>query len=353
MTVVDDWRRVKDLFLQALEREPGEREALLSTVPDKVLAAEVSSLLAAHEEAGEFIQRPRVVGQSGLLEAITGTWAVGRKIGRYKVLRQLGRGTLGAVFQARDEERDEDVALELLAPEVQAFVSDTAVADLVARIGELDHPGLAGLREAGRTPEGLPYLIAEYVRGTQLPRHAEREELGLRERLALFRELLAAVASAHAHGIAHGDIKPRNVLVTSDGRVRLIDLGLSSLLAAPVRAALAAAPAGGPPRLPAGTTPYSSPEQVRGEAPSVASDLWALGALLYELLVGSPPHGEAAQSPERLKHAILGEDVPAPSEAGAEGVPLELDALAVKLLARDPARRPASVRDVDAALAAL
>lgn len=348
MSATDDWRRVKELFLQALERGPREREALLREVPDRVLAAEVSSLLLAHEGAGEFIERPRVVGQSGLLEAITGTWAVGRKIARYKVLRQLGRGTLGSVFQARDVEADEDVALELLAPEVQALVGDEAVAAMVARIAELDHPGLARLREAGRTPEGLPYLIAEYVRGTQLPRHAERARLDLPARLALYRELLAAVRFAHEHGVAHGDVKPRNVLVTPEGTVKLIDLGLSALLAGTVRAALGAEPA-----LPTVTTPYSSPEQVRGEGPSVASDLWALGALLYELLAGTPPHGAEAQAPDRLKHAILGEDVPAPSEVSGRDVPLALDALVLRLLARDPARRPAGVAEVEAALAGL
>jgi serine/threonine protein kinase len=348
MSVSDDWRRTKELFLQALERDPREREALLRAVPDRVLAAEVSSLLVAHEGAGEFIERPRVVGQSGLLEAITGTWAIGRRIGRYKVLRQLGRGTLGSVFQARDEEADEDVALELLAPEVQALVGDAAVAALVARIGELDHPGLARLREAGRTPEGLPYLIAEYVRGTQLPRHADSEDLDVGARLALFRELLDAVAFAHRHGVAHGDIKPRNVLVTADGQVKLIDLGLSSLLAGAVREALGPAP-----RLPSVTTPYSSPEQVRGEGPGVGSDVWALGALLYELLAGVPPHGAVAQSPDRLRHAILGDDVPAPSEVSGRPLPLALDALVLRLLARDPEKRAASVAEVQAALAAL
>ena len=110
MSATEDWRRIKDLFLQALERGPREREALLSGEPDRAIAAEVSSLLTAHEEAGQFIEKPRVVGQSGLLEAITGTWAVGRRVGPYKVLRHLGRGTLGSVFQARHLERDEDVA---------------------------------------------------------------------------------------------------------------------------------------------------------------------------------------------------------------------------------------------------
>ena len=348
MSTIDDWRRVKELFLQALEREPPEREALLADVSDRVLAAEVSSLLEAHEEAGEFIERPRVVGQSGLLEAITGTWAVGRRIGPFKVLRQLGRGTLGSVFQARDVERGEDVALELLAPEVQAFVGDAAVAALVARIGELDHSALARLREAGRTPEGLPYLVAEYVRGTQLPRYVESQGLGRGERLRLFEQLLAAVAFAHRQGIAHGDIKPRNVLVTAEGSLKLIDLGLSALLAGAVGEALA-----GTPRQPAVTTPYSSPEQVRGEGPTVASDLWALGALLFELLTGAPPHGAVAQNPDRLKHAILGEDVPVPTEAGAGDLPTALDELVLRLLARDPQRRPRDVEEVQAALAAL
>ena len=347
MSVTDDWRRIKDLFLQALEREPQERAALLSGLPARD-AAEVSSLLSAHDSAGGFIDQPRVLGQSGLLEAITGTWAVGRRIGPYEVLRQLGRGTLGSVFQARDVERGEDVALELLAPEVQALVSEAAVAAMVARIGELDHPALARLREAGRTPEGLPYLIAEYVRGVHLPRWAERRGLDLPARLALFRELLAAVAFAHRRGIAHGDIKPRNVLVTGGGTLRLIDLGLSALLADAVREAL-----GGAARLPTVTTPYASPEQVRGDGPSVASDVWALGALLYELLAGAPPHGALAQSPDRLKQAILEEDVPAPTEAGAAGVVPELDALVLRMLAREPQRRPRSVEEVDAALARL
>ena len=329
MTDDTGFKRVKDLFLQALEREGRDREALLRGVEDPAVAAEVSSLLSAHEAAGEFIERPRVVGQSGLLEAITGTWAVGRRIDRYQVTRQLGRGSLGIVFQARNVEGGDDVALELLAPEVQALVGGDAVAGLVRRVGELEHPHLARLVATGRTPEGLPWLAAEYVRGTPLTQYADRAALPVVARLALFRQLLAALSYAHQAGLVHGDLKPRNVPVTPQGEVRLIDLGLSALLAGVVRSTL---PAGA--RLPSATTPYSSPEQVRGEELTAASDLYSAGALLYELLVGQPPHGAVAQSAEGLRRAILGHQAERPSAAAV--APVVVDAGVGSLAARWP-----------------
>ena len=370
------FKRIKDLFLQALEREGRDREALLRDEAPEV-RAEVGSLLSAHEAAGEFIERPRVVGQSGLLEAITGTWAVGRRIGRYQVLRQLGRGSLGMVFQARDLEGGDDVALELLAPEVQALVEDEAVAELDRRAGELDHPHLARLLAAGRSAEGLPWLAAEYVRGTPITAWADRRGLGVGERVALFGQLLAALGYAHGLGLVHGDLKPRNVPVTAEGAVRLVDLGLSALLAGAVRRA---APEGVRP--PAATTPYTSPEAVRGEALTAASDLYSAGALLYELLVGQPPHGAVAQSPRALERAILGHEAVPPSRAALAPVVVDsgvgsfaerwpeqvaarrgadpaglarrlepLDEHVLRLLAKDPAARPPSAEEVARALA--
>ena len=380
MSDASAFKRIKDLFLQALEREGRERDALLRDELPEV-RAEVGSLLSAHAAAGEFIERPRVVGQSGLLEAITGTWAVGRRIGRYQVLRQLGRGSLGMVFQARDLEGGDDVALELLAPEVQALVGDEAVAELDRRAGGLDHPHLARLLAAGRSPEGLPWLAAEYVRGTPINAWADRRGLGVGERVALFGQLLSALGYAHGLGLVHGDLKPRNVPVTTEGAVRLVDLGLSALLAGAVRRARrdGARPDGARP--PAATTPYSSPEAVRGEPLTAASDLYSAGALLYELLVGQPPHGAVAQSPRALERAILGHEAVAPSRAAVAPVVVDagvgsfaahwpeqmaarrgvdpgglarqlepLDGIVLRLLAKDPAARPASAEEVAQAL---
>ncbi|HVS01807.1 MAG TPA: serine/threonine-protein kinase [Thermoanaerobaculia bacterium] len=379
MAASDDWRRIKDLFLQALERDPKEREGFLGRVGDESLRAELGSLLEAHEEAGEFIARPRVVGQSGLLEAITGNWALGRRMGPYRITRQLGRGSLGSVFAARDEEQGSDVAIELLSPEAQTVVGPEAVRDLVARVQRVASPALARLLDSGVTAEGLPYLVAERVRGVPLDQHCDRQRLPVAARLALFDELLAAVAAAHREGLVHTDLKPRNVVVDEAGALRLLDLGLSSLLAGQLAAVRV-----GP--LPRATTPYSSPEQVRGEEPTVASDLWALGALLYELLTGHPPHGEGSLSPDALKRSILSGTPEPPSQAvrrplhapdpggglrlvaTAEelaarrdsdpqrlvaGLAGGLEELLLAMLAADPARRPESVAAVRQRLRAL
>ena len=376
MTDAAAFKRIKDLFLQALEREGRERDALLRDEAPEV-REEVGALLSAHEAAGEFIERPRVIGQSGLLEAITGTWAVGRRIGRYQVLRPLGRGGLGMVFQARDLEGGDDVALELLAPEVQALVGDEAVAELDRRTAELAHPHLARLLAAGRSGEGLPWIAAEYVRGIPITAWADRQGLGVGERVTLFRQLLSALGYAHDQGLVHGDVKPRNVPVTPEGVVRLVDLGLSALLAAAVRRSR---PEGARP--PSATTPYSSPESVRGEPLAPPSDLYSAGALLYELLVGQPPHGAVAQSPRNLERAILGREAVAPSSAALAPVVVDagvgslaarwpeqmaarrgtdpsvlarqlepLDGLVLRLLAKDPADRPASAGEVARELA--
>ena len=327
------WRQVKDLFLEALDKDGDDRLGFLRQLAsrDVSLKDEVQSLIDAHDEADSFIEEPQVTDQSALLETITGRWALGRRIGEYRIVRQLGPGSLGATFVGKSP--DEEVAIELVSPEVKIPEVEKALVSLRARIETLDHPGLAQLRETGTTPEGIPFLISEFIRGRRLNRQANRDSFPLAKRLDLFKELTGVVAYIHSEGLVHRDIKPRNILLDDQGAVRLLDVGLPSLFDPGVLQKLEES---GDPAL---TTPYSSPEQLQGLPPTAVSDLWALGLYLFELLTGSRPWKD---DPDHLKRAILTEKPARPLET--------LGALAPEALATVAAQRATTPAGLEEAL---
>ncbi len=327
------WRKVKDLFLEALDKDGDDRLGFLRRLgsQNQSLKDEVQSLIDAHDEAETFIEEPQVTDQSALLETITGRWALGRRIGDFRIVRQLGPGSLGATFVGKST--SEEVAIELVSPEVRIPEVEKALVGLRARIETLDHPGLAQLRETGTTPEGIPFLISEFVRGRRLNRQADRENFPLAKRLELFKELTGVVAYIHSEGLVHRDIKPRNILLDDHGAVRLLDVGLPSLFDPGV---LLKFEESFDPSL---TTPYSSPEQLEGLPPTTASDLWALGLYLFELLTGSRPWED---EPDHLKRAILTKKPARPLET--------LDSLTPEALATVAAQRATTPSTLRSAL---
>jgi serine/threonine protein kinase len=274
----------------------------------------------------------------------------GEVVGPYRLIRLLGEGGMAEVWLAQraDGSIKREVALKL--PMLWRDRQDLAgrfarECDILAA---LEHPHIARLYDAGISPDGLPYLAMEYVRGDRVTIWCDEHRLGVRERLTLVLQVLDAVQYAHAHHVIHRDIKPSNILVNEAGQVQLLDFGVAKLLAQDESQLTIVYGR-------ALTPEYASPELARGDPPEPASDVYSLGVLLYELLTGCPPYGiKAAGSAAQLEQAIVAAEVPRPSthlatEAGAargttqdklvRQLRGDLDAIVLKTLAKTPSDR--------------
>ncbi|HSK76936.1 MAG TPA: tetratricopeptide repeat protein [Thermoanaerobaculia bacterium] len=303
----DRWQQIKAVLNDALEREEALRTAFLEAAcqDDDELRREVESLLASEAEIGDFIETPvfRIHGEAEPL-------AVGQRIGAYRIVRELGRGGMGSVYLAEraDEEFEQRVALKVVRRGmdtdeiVRRFRSERQI------LAHLDHPNIAKLFDGGTTEDGRPYFVMEHVEGQPIDQYCDERKLSVRERLELFRRVCSAVHLAHQNLIVHRDLKPGNILVTADGVPKLLDFGIAKLLD-PGQEAFALTRANVRPMTPE----YASPEQVRGEAITTASDVYSLGVLLYVLLTGHPPYRPVRRDPQSLAKAICETDPPRPS----------------------------------------
>lgn len=345
------WERVRDLTHRALDLPPAERRRLVETEAgaDEELRLETWRLLSAHDQAHGFLDVP-LIAAAGAAAAVRDALppspdelVLGSELGPYRILGVLGRGGMGTVYRAVrvDDVFEKTVAIKIAA----GGPGREGHRELFARerhvLAALDHPGIARVLDGGETPAGLLYLVMEYVDGVPIDRACDARRLGARARLRIFLDVCAAVQYAHHRLVVHRDIKPANVLADADGHVRLLDFGIAKLLV-PGEARTASP---GQTATHAWTPETASPEQVRGEPASVATDVYGLGALLYRLLTSRPVFdlGDADQM-ERSR--IVCEDVPrAPSVAGtADGVSHrdvagDLDLIVLKALQKDPARR--------------
>jgi eukaryotic-like serine/threonine-protein kinase len=342
------WVRLEPILDRALELDPAGWPSLLERGcrGDPTLREEAEALL------------DRVARIPGFLAGLPTPRRAPRTrstVGPYRILRVLGSGGTSQVFlgQRPDGRSEEKVAIKVLHP----FLPDI---DLLTRfeaerriLASLDHPAITRILDAGETRDGRPYLVTEYFRGRPIHRHASRRRLCLRERLELVLRVCEAVGHAHQRGLVHRDLKPSNILVDDQDRVKLLDFGIAKVLHR----------LPGDPTLPRTRTgrrwmtpAYAAPEQVTGNPVTPATDVYQLGALLYELITGTPPFQLGGRDGHALERAVLEEDPPAPSRArgpgGARGVDpfgrTGLDAVVLKALRKDPADRYPSV----AALAA-
>ena len=360
------WERIDRIFAEALERPERERERFVAEASggDESVVREVRALLESHEEA------PLILGESAtayaepLLDRMSADWEeegpTGRRIGPYRILREIGRGGMGTVYLAeRDDQFRRQVALKLVKRGM-----DTEEVLLRFRyerqiLAALEHPNIARLYDGGMAEDGLPYLVMEYVEGSPITAYCEERGLGIEPRLGLFRTVCRAVQFAHQNLVVHRDVKPSNILVTEDGTPKLLDFGIAKLLGAD--------PAQEAPHTRTGvrilTPEYAAPEQIRGGAITTATDVYALGVLLYELLAGTRPIALEGKSAYEAEQAVLEVEPVRPS--AARGTPHrlrrrlrgDLDSIALKALEKDPARRYQSaqelVEDVDRHLAGL
>jgi len=286
----EKWQRVKALFQSALERRPTERNAFVAqaSAGDSSVRAEVESLLASHENADQFVgilSKASVAASPDL--ATRDSW-IGRNIGSYRIIRQIGRGGMAVVYLGvrADEQYRKHVAIKLVLPGLDNAEVLPRFRNERQTLAALDHPNIVKLLDGGNTEEGLPYLVMDYVEGVPIDQYCDARRLPTTERLQLFRQVCAAVHYAHLNLVVHRDLKPSNILVTAEGMPKLLDFGIAKLLNPEFARTLVITQT----NLRLMTPEYASPEQIRGESITPATDVYALGVILYELLTGHRPY---------------------------------------------------------------
>ena len=343
-----------DAALDALLDLPeATRAAALATAcgDDPAVAAEVESLLRATADCGAFLAAP--AAPSPIVEPLRDL-AEGVRVGPWRVVRGIGHGGMGEVYEAERVEGGftQRAALKLLRAEASGQLGRFhAERQILAR---LEHPGIARLLDGGIAADGRPYMAMEYVEGRSISAYCAETGATLEERLRLFMQVCDAVAFAHHHLVVHRDLKPANILVNDDGQVRLLDFGIAKLLdehAGDAQTRTQAAPL---------TPLYAAPEQLTGGAITTATDVYALGLLLFELLTGGPPWAETGTPVAHLLRAVHADAAPMASARAAAnaGAPIparllrgDLDAIVAKALRVEPAHRYPTVealkRDLD------
>lgn len=311
-----NWQKIEEIFDEAAELPLAKREDFLNEVcgGDAELRREVEALLAADEQSDDFIESPIVASNTlaGLLpdniEDSLAPHFLGRRVGAYELVRELGRGGMGAVYLARraDAEFRKEVAVKLVKRGMDTDFILKRFRNERQILATLDHPNIARLLDGGTTADGLPYFVMEYVEGLPVHQYCDARALSANERLTLFQSICAAVGYAHRHRIIHRDLKPNNILVTRDGTPKLLDFGIAKILN-PELAGDTLAPTLTGMRLM--TPEYASPEQIRGDELSTASDIYSLGVLLFEILTGQRPYKFSSRAPHEVARAIC-EDAP-------------------------------------------
>jgi WD40 repeat protein/serine/threonine protein kinase/TPR repeat protein len=295
------WQQVKQLLDELLALERSQRGAVLERIGTESpqLRSEVESLLDAYEESPTFLPETGGFWRRG---SSSTSWE-GRVLGAYRLGAQVGEGGMGSVYRAvrADGLYERAVAVKLIRSELNTQVVLRRFANERQILARLEHPNIARLLDAGVADTGQPYLVLEYVQGAPLDAYCDARQLSLTERLHLFLQVLGAVQYAHAHLVIHRDLKPSNILVTAEGQARLLDFGIAKLLEDGEGRQTELTVVGGR----ALTPDYAAPEQIAGESVTTATDVFALGVLLYELLSGERPHGLKGRSRISLEDAIL------------------------------------------------
>ena len=306
--------QIAELVKLGLERDRREWPSFLDEAcgADADLRAEVESLLHFQQPARGFMQQPAIHLAAEILvhdrelkpEEI---------IGNYKILSLIGSGGMGDVYLAEDRQLHRKVALKIVRRGM-----DTG--DIIRRfqreeqiLASLNHPNIARLYGGAVTAEGVPYFVMEYVDGPRLDHYCRENRLSIREQLALFQKVCAAVTYAHQRLVIHRDIKPANIRVTAEGEPKLLDFGIAKLLdptTSPIREETMTFSG-------AMTPEYASPEQVRGETMTTTSDVYTLGVVLYKLLTGRSPYRTKTNRPDEIARAITDQDPERPSTVTA------------------------------------
>lgn len=304
----EQWGVVKQLLDQAIALDAIERGSFLdrSCHGDSDLRREIESLLASHEQAAtSFLKTPAADLKVAVAPA---TKREGQSIGVYQILEEIGHGGMGEVYRAirADGQYTKEVAIKVVRGGynsrfvLERFLNERQI------LASLDHLNIARLLDGGTTDDGVPYLVMELIEGEPIDDYCDEHKLSITDRLHLFRQVCAAVQYAHQRLVIHRDLKPSNILVTRDGVPKLLDFGIAKILDP--------AGASGETTLARPMTPeYASPEQIRGESITTASDVYSLGVVLYHLLTGRSPYPDDTASTHELARAICDTDPGKPS----------------------------------------
>ncbi|HST23483.1 MAG TPA: serine/threonine-protein kinase, partial [Blastocatellia bacterium] len=307
------WQKIDQILDVVLELDACERTKFLNrTCADDIeLRSEVESLLAASEQSGNFIESPFLsAADLGDTDSIS---LAGQSLGPYRLLREIGQGGMGVVYLAvrADDEFKKQVAIKLVQPGphnkdlLRRFRRERQI------LANLDHPNIARLFDGGTTERGVPYLVMEYITGTPITEYCDERKLSITDRLKLYRDVCAAVQHAHQSLVIHRDLKPSNILVTAEGDVKLLDFGIAKLLDTDSTSLGLDTTTG----VPVMTPEYASPEQIRGEPVTTASDVYSLGIVLYELLTGHYPYRFKDRSLSEIIRVICEQEPELPSRA--------------------------------------
>lgn len=356
---VGRWQRLEAVFQMVMDADPAERDAVLAAAcgSDAELREEVLKLLDQTADAASFLEAPAFsnmttsAGAPSTVDAPLTDSLIGQMAGPYRIEAEVGRGGMGTVYRAVRDDGSfmQEVALKVVkrgfdSPELlERFRRERQILAMVS------HPNIARILDGGTTTDGRPYYAMEFVAGEPLTAYCHKRKLSLEERLRLFMDVCSAVAHAHQNLIIHRDIKPANIMVTHSGAVKLLDFGIAKIFFEDMPDVGQTISAGGPALL---TPNYAAPEQVRGERVTTATDIYALGLILYELLTGKRGQQVTNSSLVELQRAVC-EAQPMRPDVAAESSEFgirptsslrgDLETILLKSLQKDPARRYATV----------
>ena len=329
-----DWQHVQDLFLNSVDLPPAERARYLKSVcgDNAELLLELESLHAADQDSEELIE---AAVQSEAASLFDSQVLIGERLGIYRIVREIGRGGMGSVYLALrdDQEYSKEVALKIVKRGM-----DTA--DVLERfrherqiLANLEHPYIARLFDGGSTMDGVPFFVMEYIEGRPVDVFCRQDALNVETRCELFIRILEAVAYAHRNLVVHRDLKPANILIMADGTPKLLDFGVAKLISGDP-AALRTLTAASRPFTPG----YASPEQVRGQPITTSTDIYSLGAILYELLSGEPAQKIEVHTPSEIERIVCDTEVPRPG-LRHRGLSSDLDNIVLMAMRKEPERR--------------
>ncbi len=339
----ENWQQIRKIFDESLLRNPEERRQYISKMcgADKLLFAEVESLLASHDRADGFMETPAIAKVAGAIEAETKKLEKGVRFGHYEIVKQLGAGGMGEVYLATDKKLDRQIAVKILnekfsrdATNLRRFVAEAKAASA------LNHPNILVIHEIGEANE-VHYIISEFIKGKTLREIFKDEPLKLLEVLDISIQIAGALCTAHEARLVHRDIKPENIMIRPDGYVKILDFGLAKLVEQKNKSTLGLESDITKQNQTAkgvilGTVNYMSPEQAKGERVDERTDIFSFGAVIYEMIAGKTPFAGESVS-ERFANLINAE--PPPLADFSADVPDELQRIVSKMLEKNKTER--------------
>jgi len=351
------WQKVKDVLATVLDLAPTERAGYLakSCAGDDLLRRNVEVLLQREQKANaDFLSRTSLAETvAALFPEEKNPW-IGRRVGAYQIVEQIGVGGMGEVYRAyrADDQYRKEVALKVVRAGQDSGLVLRRFKNERQILAGLEHPNIARLLDGGTTDDGLPYFVMELIEGQALNEYCDSNKLTTTERLKLFLQVCSAVQYAHQRLIIHRDLKPGNILVTTDGTPKLLDFGIAKLLDTDP-ATQVAEPTMSMVRLL--TTSYASPEQIRGETLTTVSDVYSLGVVLFELLSGQHPYRMEGRAPHEVAQAVCEFEPEKPSVIGDRSQKKlhrdlrgDLDNIVLMALRKEPSRRYSSTEHLAA-----